>query len=260
MNMLHQLWKPSERFNQIVPETDRVRRSEPDPLEAVDFLKRFEQLNKRTFAIHGGEFVPSVEIHYLTEQGHLLDTLLDQGLDLADDLLEWPASFVSSGERDNAKRAMHIAPLHNGDERSERPFAGKMVPIGVLRMLFFFDVDDGKPDIVKAWSPFSFDRLVHIFRDAMKFLGSDDQIKVRRVAQKRRSATLRHAPEKTVNDRTIAGEGAQHPHFSQGLLFGQVANTAGIQQNNVGFFFLDRDGMPPFHEHLSHLLRVTLVH
>ena len=67
------------------------------------------------------------------------------------------------------------------------------------------DVHNGKPDIVKAGGPFSFDRLIDVIRDAMKFLSSDHQIKVRHLLQKRRSPTLSHASQKSVHDRAIAG-------------------------------------------------------
>ena len=165
--------------------------------------------------------------------------LATRAFDLVDNFLERPASFVAARVRDDAERAMHVASLHNRHESGHLPFAENMVPDGALGICFFVDVHNGKPDIVEARGQFPFDRLFDVIRDSMKLLGSDNQIKVRYFIQKRRSAALRHTTEKTVHDRAIAGECAQHPHFAQGLLFGQVADAAGVQQNDVGLVLFD---------------------
>src|ERR1700754_179857 len=104
-----------------------------------------------------------------------------------------------------------------------------MVANSALGILFFFNVHDGEANIVKAGRPFLFDRLVYVVGNAMKFLSSDNQIKMGYFAQKGRPAALRHAPQKTVDHRTITREGTQHAHFSESLLFGQVADTAGVE-------------------------------
>src|SRR5580692_3042166 len=109
MDVFDQLWQPAERFNQIVPKSDRVRRGEADPLQPVDFLERFEQLDEGTFPVQGAELVPAIEIDDLTEQGHFFDPLIDQDSDLVDDFLERPASFVTTGIRYDAECAMHVA-------------------------------------------------------------------------------------------------------------------------------------------------------
>src|ERR1700729_2395172 len=98
-----------------------MRRGKADALKSRDILECFEQLNKWAFPFHVGEFVPSVEVHDLTEQRHLLDALRDQGFYLADNLLERPASFVSARIRNNAECAMHVAPLHNGNKSGHLP-------------------------------------------------------------------------------------------------------------------------------------------
>ena len=145
-------------------------------------------------------------------------------------------------------------------EGGDLPAAENVVPDRALGIFFFFDVHDGKPDIVKACGQFPFYRLFDVICDAMKFLGSDDQIQVRYFVQKGRSAALRHATQKTVYDRAIAGECAQHPHFSQGLLLGQVADAARIQQDNVRLVLFERNGVAALDEHLSHLFGIALVH
>ena len=81
--------------------------------------------------------------------------------------------------RDNAERAMHIAPLHNRYERRHLSFAENMVPDGALGSGFLLDVHNRKPDIVLSRGPFLLDRLFYVFRNPVKFLGSDHQIKVR---------------------------------------------------------------------------------
>src|ERR1700674_541331 len=109
-------------------------------------------------------------------------------------------------EWDDAECAMHVASLHSGNESSRLPFGEHMVSDGSLGIRFFVYVDDRKPDIVETRGPFPFDRLINVVRHAVKFLGSDNQIKVRQFVQQGRTAALRHASEQTVDDQAIAGE------------------------------------------------------
>src|SRR5277367_725091 len=113
MNVLHELWQPSEGSNQVVPETDRMRGGEPETLETGDLLERFQQLDEWTLPLKGGEFMAPIEIHDLAEQGYLLDPLVDEGFNLGDNFVRRSATFVTARVRDNAERAMHITPLHN---------------------------------------------------------------------------------------------------------------------------------------------------
>jgi hypothetical protein len=43
-------------------------------------------------------------------------------------------------------------------------------------------------------------------------------------------------------------------------LLRQIADAACIKQDHVGLFLFDRDDVAALEEHLSHLLRVALVH
>src|SRR5205085_3099307 len=57
MNVFRQLRQFSQRSQQIVPKSDRVRRSETQTLESIDGVDGFEQLDEWALAIHGGELV-----------------------------------------------------------------------------------------------------------------------------------------------------------------------------------------------------------
>ena len=160
-------------------------RSEPNPFQSVESVQRIEQLNKWAFPVCGGKDMPPVKIDNLSKQGHFLYSFCDERPDLSDNFWDWPAPLVSTRVGDNAKCAMHIAPLHNGYERGDLFFVENVVPDRALRVRFLFHVDDRKPDIVAARRPFAFDGLVDVIGNAMKFLGSDDKVQVRDFVQKR---------------------------------------------------------------------------
>lgn len=49
-------------------------------------------------------------------------------------------------------------------------------------------------------------------------------------------------------------------HFSEGLLFGLVADGAGVDKDGIGLRFVAGDGVAAFTEHLRDLFGVALVH
>jgi hypothetical protein len=82
-----------------------MRRGEPQTLQSNDFLKCFEQLDKRTFAIHRGKFMTPIKVDDLAEQSDFLDALFDEGPDFTDNFMQGPASLMPASEGDDAERA-----------------------------------------------------------------------------------------------------------------------------------------------------------
>src|SRR6516225_1847179 len=121
-----------------------------------------------------------------------------------------------------------------------------MIANGALRVLFVVDVNDGEADVVHRARQFSFQHLVNIFRDTMKFLGPDDDVEMRYIFKKGGTSALCHTPQKTIDNRSIPKLCAQQSHFSQGLLFGQIADAARIEKNYFGFFFAESECMTAF--------------
>ena len=84
-------------------------------------MHRFEQLHERALAVDRREFMAAIEIHDLAEQGHFLDPAGDEFTNFAHDLFNRATALRPAGPRHDAKGAMHVAPLHDGNERRGLP-------------------------------------------------------------------------------------------------------------------------------------------
>src|SRR5690242_13008450 len=104
-------------------------------------MNRLEQLDKGTLFVHDGKLVAAVEVYDLTQQCHLFHPALDQLTHFANDLSNRPASFRSTGPRDDAKSAVHIAALHDGNKRRRLLRSEGVVTDRLLRASFFRGVD-----------------------------------------------------------------------------------------------------------------------
>ena len=108
---------------------------------------------------------------------------------------------------------------------------------------------------------FLLENIIDVVGHAMKFLGADDQIEMRQVAEKGGAAGLSHAAEKS-KDRP--GPLFRHPtkqaHLPKRLLVGQVADAASVQQDHVRFGFIFDSLIPMHDKRVRDLFRVALVH
>src|SRR3984893_15549727 len=93
-----------------------MRRSKKQPLQTIYFMHGFEQLHKRSLVVDLRKFATAIKIHDLPEQGDLLDSLCDERAHFAHNLGNGAAALRSSRLRDDAKSAMHVAALHDGNE------------------------------------------------------------------------------------------------------------------------------------------------
>ena len=150
-----------------------------------------------------------------------------------------------------------IAALHDADKRGDgfrRVAVEQMLANGRLAPLLFRHVHD----FVAAPG----DDFVKTIRRAMKLLRAQNQIHVRQPVNQFLSAALRHATHETEDD---LGAGAadfrrEVFHFSERLLFREVAHAARVEQNHVRHGFGRREGVTLGHELRGHGFAVALVH
>src|SRR5438874_5102318 len=197
MKMIDQLWQTPVGVDQIFAEPDRVWRSEAKALQAINLMDGVEQLHKRTFVVDLRKFVAAVEVYDLTEYryfGHAVGNLC---ADVADSLVNRAAALGAACLRHNAKRAVHVAALHDRDERGCLLRRELLIANRRLRSRFLIDVHDRETRIVHSACSFPFQCVVYIIRDAMKLSRPNDKIDMWQICQQRSSARLCHAAEKT---------------------------------------------------------------
>ncbi len=95
----------------------------------------------------------------------------------------------------------------------------------------------------------------------MEFLGAHDEVEVRHGGEERVPPRLRHAAQK-AEDRfgTPLRHRPEHAHLAQRLLFGHVANTAGVEQDYVGVGFVGGPLVTAFQQRMRDLFRIAFVH
>src|SRR5450755_4218628 len=116
MNVLGDFRQISQCLDKVVAKSDWVRGGKAKPLQTVDLVHRFEQLDEGAFAIHLRDFVPPEQVHYLAEECHFLDVVRDELAHLTHDFFDRATSFRAACPWHNAKGAMHVAALHDGNE------------------------------------------------------------------------------------------------------------------------------------------------
>ena len=67
MNMLGKLRQSGDCVDQVVAETDRMRRSEAKSLKPFDFENGFEQLHERRLVVDFRKFMATLKIHDLPQ-------------------------------------------------------------------------------------------------------------------------------------------------------------------------------------------------
>ena len=98
-------------------------------------------------ATHSGKFVTAIQIHDLAEKGYFLDSIGDERANFGDDFGNGAAALGTARPRHDAKGAMHVASLHDRDERRRLFRRERLISNGRLRTDFFFHIDNGKTQI-----------------------------------------------------------------------------------------------------------------
>src|SRR6476620_93581 len=132
-----------------------MRRSKAKTLEAINVVHRFEQLHEGAFgpagvndAGYSGKLMPTVEVHDLAQECHFFYSVLDQPAHLPNDLRDGSAALCATRARHDAKSAMHVAALHDGNEGGRLPCPQRMFPDRFLRAALLLRVDDREPGVV----------------------------------------------------------------------------------------------------------------
>ena len=97
-----------------------------------------------------GKFVAAIEVHDLAEKRHFLHAMRDERANFGDDLVNGAAALGAARPRHDAKGAMHVAALHDGNERRRLLRRERLIANRRLRTGFFFHVDNGETQIVHA--------------------------------------------------------------------------------------------------------------
>src|SRR6478609_6635185 len=84
-------------------------------------MNGLEQLDEWTFDVHRGEFMPAVEVHDLAKKRDLFYTARDQLSNFANNFVDRTTALPAARPRHNAKCAMHVAALHDRNERGRLP-------------------------------------------------------------------------------------------------------------------------------------------
>src|SRR5262245_16116347 len=100
--------------------------------------------------------MPAIEIDDLAEKRHLFDTPRNELFHFADDCSNCTASLAATRPWDNAKRAMHIAPLHDGNKGRRKLRFQLVVPNRFSRPNFVPRVANRETRIIHSTGPFSF--------------------------------------------------------------------------------------------------------
>src|SRR6266699_2407783 len=184
-------------------------RGKTQSLQSIDLVHGFEQLHKWTFIIDPRRFVAAVQVHDLPEQRNFLHSTRDQVAHFAHDLINRTAALRATRLRDDAKRAVHVASLHDRDKGGRLPRRELLLANCFLRARLFGDVDDRETWIVHSAvagvgdSGYNFhtvllgDEFVHIVGDAMEFLRPDHKIDMWQILEQQGTARLRHAAKET---------------------------------------------------------------
>ena len=194
MDVLAKFGQVAQGGNEIGAKTDRMRRGEAKTFEPIDRVNRFEQLHEWTLTETGvsapidsvdrWELVAPIEVHDLSQERDLFHPAIDQFPHFPDHLRDRAAALGPARPRNDAKCAMHVAALHDGNKggrllRPQSVFADRFLRAGFLRR-----IDDGKARVVHGaagiadpgYKTFSRQQIVHVIRHPMKFLRANDEI------------------------------------------------------------------------------------
>ncbi len=156
---------------------------------------------------------------------------------------------------------MHVAALHDGNKGRDLTRFDLLLADRALRASLLLGIHNRPTLVINECVHAVFQKVVHIVRHAVEFLGAHHKIDMRRGLQKRLTARLGHAAEVAKDQMwSSAPKLAQHAHLANRLLLGHVAHAAGVEQNHIRFGFIRDELISALSEHFRHLLGVALVH
>ena len=155
--------------------------------------------------------------------------MVGEAFALINDVLDGAGALTTPGVGHNAESALHVAALHDADEFADAVLLVHVVTNRVLRVFLLLRIDNGATQIVHLGFLFSPHQVNDVRHDAMVFLGAGNEITGGRLVEQFFPAALGHTPHEAVDDIWILFPVfAEMVHPADGLLFGLIANRAGI--------------------------------
>ena len=219
-----------------------MRRSKADPLDTADRSDHPDQAAEIDLA-------EAIGVDRLAEQDDFFYAARGQRRDFANHRIGGDAAFASAHVWNHAKGAELVAPAHRGNVRANAVLMlGRDVGVGLGSVER--DIDRG----IEAGAP---DQL----GQAAIAVGSGDEVEPGRLFDDRSAIVLRHASEQTEPySRPAALEAGQLAEPLEHALFGVLADSAGVEQDDVGVFSLLGAPEAGLTHHGPHGLRVRDIH
>jgi hypothetical protein len=134
-----------------------------------------------------------------------------------------------------------------------------VVADGVLGAFLGVEVNEGAG--ARAVGAELGDEVIEVVGDVVEFLGADDEVEVGEGVEEFGAAVLGHAAEDADEETRVAALAAEEvAGFAEGLLLGEVADGAGVEEDDVGVGFVFDNGVAALAQHGSDGLGVAGVH
>ena len=192
-----------------------MRRGEANPLDAVNRRDHFEQRAEVSVA-------ETVRIDGLPEQHDFFHAARGQLANLAHQVRRWNRALAAARERHHAERAEFVASAHRGHVGAHAAaVVGRDigVSLGAIEPDIYGWIEAGAAD--------------HLGQSAVA-VRPRDHVEERRLLHDRDAIMLRHASEQPdfhLRPRILQARKLAQP--MQHLLFGMLANRAGVEQDDV---------------------------
>ena len=118
MRVSHQLWQTRVGLNKVIAIALGMRRGEPNALDPLNFMHRFNELHECALAVLHANLAATVAINNLTEQSDFLYATVHKFTTFTNDILNAAATLTAPCVRNDAESAKLIAALHDTHEGS----------------------------------------------------------------------------------------------------------------------------------------------
>ena len=121
----------------------------------------------------------AVEVDDLTEECDLLHAAIREGSDFVGDFLNRPSTLLAARLRHNAKRAVHVAALHDRNKCRDLALFDLLLADRALGAGLLLGVHNRPALVIDQRMHAGFQEIVHIVRHAVEFLCAHHKIDMR---------------------------------------------------------------------------------